>query len=406
VNTAARRRWVCLVLAAGKGTRMNSDLAKVLHEIDGRSLLGHVLDTAARLPLGRTVVVVGHQAEEVKRRHASAGLEFALQEPQLGTGHAAMVAVPLLEDEGPDADCLVLYGDVPLLRVSTLDELMERHRIDGNGVTVLTAEVADPRGYGRIVRDGDGRFLRITEDRDLAPGERGIREINSGIYAFRLGPLREALGLLRADNAQREYYLTDALTLIRNAGLPVGVFLLADPEEISGINTPGQLAEAAAVLARRRADPAEGCAACALLARDDLVLERRDGMVLVPAPRPYNSGHLWIVPDRHFVSWESLDAEMSVRLLDFAADAERWLEEAYHPHAFNLGYNSGAAGEHLVLQIAPRWTGDANFMPLFAGVSILPETPEGTRRRILECRARLAGAAGDGDAGAGAGGVP
>lgn len=405
MNPPTERRWICLVLAAGKGTRMNSDLAKVLHEIDGRSLLGHVLDTAARLPLGRTVVVVGHQAEEVRQRHAAARVEFALQQPQLGTGHAVMVAAPQLEGEPPDSDCLVLYGDVPLLRSSTLDELMERHRLDGNGVTVLTAELDDPQGYGRVIRGDDGSFLCITEDRDLEPGQRGIREINSGIYAFQLGPLRDALVLLRADNAQKEYYLTDTLTMIRDAGLPVGVFLLADPEEISGINTPEQLADAAAVLSRRRADPADGCAVCALLARDDLVLERRDGMALVPAPRPYNSGHLWIVPDRHLVSWESLDEAASARLLDFAADAERWLEEAYHPHAFNLGYNSGAAGEHLALQIAPRWTGDANFMPIFAGVSILPETPGGTRRRILEARDRLA-AAGGGDAVAGAGGMP
>lgn len=398
------RRWVSLVLAAGKGTRMKSDLAKVLHEIDGRSLLGHVLDTAATLPLSRTIVVVGHQAEEVERRHAPDGVEFALQQPQLGTGHAVMVAAPLLETEPPDADCLVLYGDVPLLRASTLHELMERHRLDGNGVTVLTAEVDDPKGYGRIIRDEQGGFRCITEDRDLDPKQRGIREINSGIYTFQLAPLLRALGELRADNSQKEYYLTDALSVIRDAGLPVGVFLLGDPEEISGINTPEQLDDAAAVLARRRADPAEGCPACALLSREESVLERRDGAVIVLAPRPYNAGHIWIVPEQHLVSWESLPPATQDHLLSLAAEVEGWLEEAYHPQAMNLGYNSGAAGEHLVVQVVPRWTGDANFMPLFAGVNILPETPEGTRRHILEARDRLA--AGGRDAAPAAGGTP
>ena len=404
MTTPTERRWVSLVLAAGKGTRMNSDLAKVLHEIDGRSLLGHVLDTAAMLPLSRTIVVVGHQAEGVKRHHAADGVEFALQQPQLGTGHAVIVAAPLLETEPLDADCLVLYGDVPLLRASTLHELMERHRLDGNGVTVLTAEVDDPKGYGRIIRDADGGFLRITEDRDLGSAERGIREINSGIYAFRLAPLLRTVGSLRADNSQKEYYLTDTLTVIRDAGLPVGVFLLGDPEEISGINTPEQLSDAAAVLARRRADPAEGCAACALLSREDLVLERRDGAAIVLAPRSYNAGHLWIVPEQHLVSWESLSPVAAEHLLGLAAEAESWLEDAYHPQAMNLGYNSGTAGEHLVVQVVPRWTGDANFMPLFAGVHVLPETPEGTRRHILEARDRLA--AGGKDATPTTGGTP
>jgi diadenosine tetraphosphate (Ap4A) HIT family hydrolase len=383
---------------------MNSDLAKVLHEIDGCSLLGHVLDTAATLPLSRTIVVVGHQAEEVQRRHAAAGVEFALQQPQLGTGHAVMVAAPLLETEPPDADCLVLYGDVPLLRASTLLELMERHRLDGNGVTVLTAKVDDPRGYGRIIRDTTGGFVCITEDRDLDPAQRDIREINSGIYTFPLAPLLRALGSLRADNSQQEYYLTDALTVIRDAGLPVGVFLLGDPQEISGINTPEQLADAAVVLARRRADPAEGCPACAALQREDLLLERRPGAAIVLAPRPHHTGQLWIVPEPHLVSWESLAPAVAEHLLSLAAEVEGWLEEAYHPQAVNLGYNSGAAGEHLVVQVVPRWTGDANFMPLFAGVDVLPETPEGTRRHILEARDRLA--AGGRDAALGAGGTP
>jgi len=187
-GAGAARPWIGLVLAAGKGTRMKSDRAKVLHEIEGKSLLGHVLDTAAELGLSRTIVVVGHQAEEVRGAHAAWEVETVLQEPQLGTGHAVIVAAPLLRGTPPDADCLVLYGDVPLLRATTLGELMERHRLEGNGVTVLTAEVDDPAGYGRVFRDAAGRFERIVEDRDLRPEDRGRREINSGIYAFPTTP--------------------------------------------------------------------------------------------------------------------------------------------------------------------------------------------------------------------------
>lgn len=384
-------RRIGLVLAAGKGTRMKSDLAKVLHEFDGETLLGHVLETAGRLGLDRTVVVVGHQAEQVRARHG-AGLEigFALQEPQLGTGHAVMVAAPQLQGEPDDAELLVLYGDVPNLRETTLLELLERHRLEGNGVTVLTAELENPAGYGRVLRDASGRFDRIVEDRDLQPEQRSVREINSGIYVFQMGPLRSALGELRADNAQKEYYLTDALTILRERGLPVGILLLEDEEEIAGINTPEQLSEAAAVRARRRGDPEEGCAACrALRTRPDLVLLERPEAVVLLAPSPYNSGHLWVAPRRHLVSFLSLTDEERQVVFDLAGEAERWLAEAYRPQAFNLGYNSGRAGEHLVLQVIPRWSGDSNFMPLIGGANILPQTLAGSRRAIEEARDRL-----------------
>jgi len=391
-GAGAARPWIGLVLAAGKGTRMKSDRAKVLHEIEGKSLLGHVLDTAAELGLSRTIVVVGHQAEEVRGAHAAWEVETVLQEPQLGTGHAVIVAAPLLRGTPPDADCLVLYGDVPLLRATTLGELMERHRLEGNGVTVLTAEVDDPAGYGRVFRDAAGRFERIVEDRDLRPEDRGRREINSGIYAFRLGPLLEALAHLKADNAQKEYYLTDALVVIRDAGWPVGISLLEDPEEISGINTPEQLGEAEAALARRRGRPTEGCRVCrALKDRPDLLLERAEGASILLAPSPYNSGHLWVAPHRHQTSFVSLSPEEAGRLFDLARRAEAWLEEAYHPQAFNLGYNSGRPGEHLVLHVIPRWSGDSNFMPLIGEAKILPQTLAGSRRHVEEARRRVEG---------------
>jgi len=364
------QRWIGLVLAAGKGTRMRSDLAKVLHRIEGRTLLSHVLDTAGCLGLARTIIVVGHQAGEVQRGHAH--------------GTAA-----LLEEPG-DTNLLVLYGDVPLLRPTTLLELMEMHLLEGNAATVLTAEVPDPAGYGRVIRQEDGSFRGIVEDRDLEPGQRSIREINSGIYTFRLKLLLGVLGRLRADNSQKEYYLTDALGLLREDGCRVGISLLRDPEEISGINTPGQLAEAGAALLRRGGD-LTGCPVCEAVGgrADDLLIERSEGVVVLMKPRPYNSGQLLVAPQRHVISQVSLSDDEAERLWRTGRRAEAWLEEAYRPQAFNLGFNSGVAGGHLALQVIPRWIGDSSFLPIVGGVSIVPETLEGSRRQILKARARL-----------------
>jgi UDP-N-acetylglucosamine pyrophosphorylase len=390
----SEERWVSLVLAAGKGTRMRSDLAKVLHEIEGRTLLAHVLETGARLPLQRVIAVIGHQAEEVRRRHTAYLLECVLQEPQLGTGHAVQVASPLLQNEPEGTGLLVLYGDVPLLRESTLRELMERHTLQGNSATILTARVADPKGYGRILRDDLGAFVRIVEDRDLAPHERSITEINSGIYTFHLKSLLGVLARLGRDNAQREYYLTDALRLILEDGGRVGVFCIEDEEEIAGINTVEQLAEAETILARRRDEGSEVCPICRLLREgDDAVLLRENGLAVLLPKEPYNAGHLLVVPERHIVSYSSLGPEEAEAYLALGQRAERWCDEAYHPQAMNLGHNSGRPGEHLALHVIPRWAGDANFMPLIGGVNISPETPEGTRRRIRAVQARLEGSA-------------
>lgn len=381
-------RFLGLVLAAGKGTRMRSDRAKVLHEIGGRSLLGQVLETASTLGLEETIVVVGHQADEVRAAHAAYDISYALQSPQLGTGHAVICAREPLEAAlrrgGDAAHLLVLYGDVPLLRSSTLRELMERHLLERAGVTVLTAELPDPSGYGRVLRGADGKFLRIVEDRDLAPDQRGVREINSGIYTFRLGPLLEALSGLKADNSQREYYLTDTLAIIRATGLPISIFQLADAEEIGGINTPEQLADAEAVLRRRAADgTVDGCELCHLLAQcPELVVERRDGFVLLLAPEPYNCGHFWIAPERHLVSFESLEASEASRWFAMQAEIEQVLSEVYRPEGLNVGWNSGFAGKHLRAEIVPRWTGDSNFMQVVAGVNLLPETLATARERL------------------------
>jgi len=384
-----KQSWSTLVLAAGKGTRMKSDKAKVLHEIDGKPLLSHVLDTAEMLPLARSIVVVGHQADRVKDAHAAYKLDYALQDPQLGTGHAVMCAREFLE--GQEGSLLVLYGDVPLLRPATLHELMERHERSGYGVTVLTARLKDPSGYGRILRDEAGDFSRIVEDRDLSEEQRGIDEINSGIYTFRIESLLEALDGLKNDNAQEEYYLTDTLAMIREKGLGAGIMEISDPEEISGINTIPQLDAAAAVRAERR-NVGEGAFGCPVLDRfqkkSDLILFRRDGMIVSLAPHPYNAGHIWITPERPVVFFGSLDSEEQRALFQLGKEAEGWLEEAFRPQGFNIGYESGRTGRQLVLHVIPRWSGDANFMPLIGETNVLPEELEQTRDRLQKIIAR------------------
>lgn len=190
-----------VILAAGKGTRMKSDRPKVLHSLAGRTLIEHVLRAVDGLQASQVVLVVGHSADEVKAALAHRpGLQFALQSPQLGTGHALLQAEPALE--GRRGTVLLLYADVPLLSTRTLRRLLEHHHDTRASATVLTAELDDPYGYGRIVRDSEGRITRIVEERDASGEERGIREINSGIYAFALDPLFDALHRLAADNSQ------------------------------------------------------------------------------------------------------------------------------------------------------------------------------------------------------------
>jgi len=243
-----------VVLAAGKGTRMKSRRPKVLHDLAGRPLIEHVLGTVAELDVAGTVIVIGHGADDVRealadRRH----LQFVVQSPQLGTGHALLQAESALQ--GRSGTVLLLYADVPLLEASTLSRLLEAHRAARASATVLTAELADPYGYGRIVRDERGQLLRIVEERDASAAERAIREINSGIYAFELAPLFGALHRLAADNAQGEYYLTDLVAMYRQDGLPVSTLRVSDAAELRGVNSRVDLAELGAVLrARKRRD--------------------------------------------------------------------------------------------------------------------------------------------------------
>jgi len=239
-----------VVLAAGKGTRMKSDLPKVLHEIDGRPLLDHVLDTVAAVGVDHTVVVVGHEALLVENTCRRPGLDFVLQEPQLGTGHAVQVAVDKLR---PGGYCVVLAGDVPLLRAETLERLIEGTVTGGAAAAVLTCQVDDAGAYGRIVKDTDGRVLRIVEAKDASEEELAIGEYNTGVFCYQTDRMIEALGSLTTNNKQGEYYLTDTVAYLVGAGLPVEAVVTLDPDEVVGINTVAELAEAERLLARRGA---------------------------------------------------------------------------------------------------------------------------------------------------------
>ncbi len=241
-----------VVLAAGKGTRMKSAMPKLLHQAHGLPLIEHVIRNAAALEPASIVVVVGHQAELMqKATRPHAGLAFAVQEPQLGTGHALLQAEPHLR--GVVGTLVLLSGDVPLLRTETLLALVTRHRARGAAATVVTAEIDDPAGYGRIVRTGD-QVTAIVEHRDTTPAQREIREINSGIYAFDLAPLFDALRGLGTSNVQGEYYLTDLIEAYRRRGLVVDALVAADPREILGVNSRKELADVAAILKSEKND--------------------------------------------------------------------------------------------------------------------------------------------------------
>jgi len=239
-----------LILAAGKGTRMKSDLIKVLHEVAGRPMVRWPLAAAREAGAEELVVVVGHQAEQVRERLSDeTGLRIALQEEQLGTGHAVACGLPALP--GNSATVLILCGDTPLLTGATLQRLTATHRAAGAAVTVLTARLADPLGYGRIVRDNAGRVQRIVEQKDATPEEAAISEVNSGIYCMELDFLRAHIGSLGSDNAQHEYYLTDLVAIAVAEQCGCAAVVADDAQEIMGVNDRLQLADAAKILRRR-----------------------------------------------------------------------------------------------------------------------------------------------------------
>lgn len=236
-----------IILAAGKGTRMKSKHPKVLHRIYGRPLLSYVLDSLEGLLGNRPIVVIGHGGAEIRGAYEDR-LEFREQEQQLGTGDAVKAALSALTDEEA---LFVLCGDTPLLRRETLQGMARHFEEEGYGALVLTAKVEDSTGYGRILRDPNGSLLRIVEEKDATPEERGVKEINSGTYIFRRDLLEMALGELRNDNAGGEYYLTDTLAVIREKGFTIGVYQTEDPDEILGINDRIQLEAATRIIQGR-----------------------------------------------------------------------------------------------------------------------------------------------------------
>ncbi len=237
-----------VVLAAGQGKRMHSNLPKVLHPIAGKALVSHVIDTARSLSPRRLCLVYGHGGDVVRAALDAPDLAWALQEPQLGTGHAVQQALPFVADGGTT---LVLYGDVPLIQADTLKKLLQAAE---GALAILTVELADPQGYGRIVRDDGGRVVRIVEQKDASSEERSIREINTGIMAMPTVRLGEWLARLSSNNAQNEFYLTDIVGMAVEEGLPVRT---ANPQhawEVLGVNSKVQLAELERIAQRCQAE--------------------------------------------------------------------------------------------------------------------------------------------------------
>ena len=245
-----------LVMAAGAGTRMRSDIPKVLHTVAGRSMLSHALHTVAKLGPHRLVVVLGHErdrivpAVEALAEQLGRPIDIAVQEQQLGTGHAVRCGLGALPDDFTGS-LIVTSGDVPLLDTDTLAELGEAHRNDRAAATVLTTTLPDATGYGRVLRTQDGEVIAIVEEADATPQQRAIREVNAGVYAFDIAELRSALGDLSTDNAQHELYLTEVVAIIRRRGRLVHAKHVADTMLVAGVNDRVQLSAIGTELNRR-----------------------------------------------------------------------------------------------------------------------------------------------------------
>ena len=241
---------VIVILAAGKGTRLKSALAKVLHRAGGRPLVEHVVRACLALKPRDIVAVVGHQAEDVSASVAPLGVKTVLQEPQRGTGHAMLVARRAISSRAKFA--ILLPGDAPLIRTETISALARAHRESGAAATILSAEIENPSGYGRIIRQDDGSVAAIVEDSALTAEQRTIREINSSIYCFTLEKLWPGLATLKPQNIHKELYLTDAIAVLRQKGDKVQAVLATDGDEVLGCNTRADLAAVDAVFRRRK----------------------------------------------------------------------------------------------------------------------------------------------------------
>jgi bifunctional UDP-N-acetylglucosamine pyrophosphorylase/glucosamine-1-phosphate N-acetyltransferase len=252
-NSASARPLAAVILAAGRGTRMNSDLPKVVHEVAGKPMVQWVVEAVRGAGANPIVVVVGHGADLVRAIFdGQDDVHFVVQEEQLGTGHATDVCRPQLA--GFDGDVLVFAGDGPLLRSETIHAMLERHRGTDAQATLATAVVDDPTGYGRILRDRDNRFRGIVEHRNATDNERAIREIYPSYACFRCAPLFDALDALQPDGLSGEYYLTEVPAMLASTGGRVEVVDAVPPEDVLSINTVEQLAEVDAVLRRRIAE--------------------------------------------------------------------------------------------------------------------------------------------------------
>jgi UDP-N-acetylglucosamine diphosphorylase/glucosamine-1-phosphate N-acetyltransferase len=242
--------FCALILAAGKGTRMKSDLAKVLHVLGDKPLLHYSLQSAHRAGAEKIVVIVGYQADKVREEFSRSGCIFVTQKPQLGTGHAVLQAKEVLA--GYQGKTVILCGDVPLLKSSTIKSLIENHIATGAAITVLTTTPPDPRGYGRIIKDTDGNIAKIVEERDATAAEMQIGEINTGIYCADTSLLFEALGKVKNYNDQKEYYLTDIVEIACREGRKVKPHKAPNYIEVMGINTPDELSRAGLYLQKNR----------------------------------------------------------------------------------------------------------------------------------------------------------
>ena len=234
-----------IILAAGEGTRMKSKRPKVIHNILGRTMLDYVINAAKQSGAQSVCVVVGHKKEQVESAVLNDAVSFVIQEEQLGTGHAVMQAGDFI---GEDQDILVLYGDTPLLTGETLSNLLQFHRQKSNSVSIVSFIAQDPTGYGRIIRDNEGIFLKNVEHKDADELQRQSKEVNAGVYCFQSNALRLALKELKNDNIQKEYYLPDTLEILSKQGHQVDAMVAADASEFFGVNSRVQLAEATEVL--------------------------------------------------------------------------------------------------------------------------------------------------------------
>ncbi len=241
-DTSGQRGFSTIILAAGRGKRMKSDLAKVLHPLCGLPMLTYPIAAARAAGSDKIVVVIGHQAGQIREAFGDQGLIFAEQREMLGTGHAVLQAANCFRDD--DGTILILCGDVPLIRPETLRALYDRHLDEGATVTVLATIPEDPAGYGRVVKTDGGRVVKIVEEKDATSEEKQIREINTGIYCVESRFLFSAVAGLGNRNAQGEYYLTDIVEMACNQGRRVNSSLASDPVEVMGINTPEELERA------------------------------------------------------------------------------------------------------------------------------------------------------------------